>query len=151
MQSTPVINRLDRVRVLEAFADASRPRMYKLSCSLASGDAPAHIGRLLHRMQQAQPISPSHVPADMVTMNSIVRLVDLDTHQTRRVALVYDAQSEHDLPRGVEPTEVQGELGSELLARRQGDTLTLACRSRITRFRIDALEYQPERAGDFDH
>lgn len=150
MQSTPVINRLDRVRVLEAFADASRPRMYKLSCSLASGDAPAHIGRLLHRMQQAQPINPTHVPADMITMNSIVRLTNLDTLESRRVALVYDDQAHHDLPRGVEPTEVQGELGSELLARRQGDTIRLVSRAGATRLRIDELEYQPELAGDFD-
>lgn len=150
MQNTPVINQLDRVRVLESFADASHPRTHKLSRSLAFGDTPAHIGRLLHRMQQANPINPTLVPSDMVTMNSIVRLIDLDTLDLQRVALVYDAQCAQDIPQGVEAVEIHEELGSELLARRVGDALTLATRSRRLRLRIDALEYQPEAAGHFD-
>jgi regulator of nucleoside diphosphate kinase len=150
MQNTHVINQLDRVRVLESFADASHPRTHKLSHALACGDTPAHIARLLRRMQHAQPINPAHVPSDMVTMNSIVRLIDLDTLELRRVALVYDALCSHDTPPGVELVEIQEELGSELLARSVGDTIQLNSRTHRARLRIDALEYQPEGAGHLD-
>jgi transcription elongation GreA/GreB family factor len=150
MQNTPVINRLDRIRVLESFADATHARMRRVARSLACGDTPAHIGRLLLRMQQARPINPTLVPCDMVTMNSVVRLIDLDTLQLHRVALVYDAECAHDIPAGTEAVEIQEELGSELLARCVGDTITLTCRSHTTRLRIDAIEYQPEALGDYD-
>ncbi len=150
MQNTPVINRLDRVRILESFADASHPRTEALSCSLVNGCTPAHIGRLLQRMQHARPINPAHVPSDMVTMNSIVRLIDLDTLELLRVALLYDAECAHEIPTGVEPVEIHSELGSELLARRVGDTIALRSRSRERRLRVDALEYQPEESGEFD-
>ncbi len=150
MLNTPVINRLDRVRVLESFADASHPRMHNLSRALACGDIPAHINRLLQRMQQARPINPVMVPDDMVTMNSVVRLVDLDTLKTQSIALVYDAECAHDIPDAAEPVEIQEELGSELLARRVGDTITITHRTHTTRLRIDAIEYQPERAGHLD-
>ncbi|HCT46319.1 MAG TPA: hypothetical protein DF699_14020, partial [Phycisphaerales bacterium] len=150
MQNTPVINRLDRVRILESFADASHPRLRDLSCSLAYGSIPAHIGRLLQRMQQARPINPDHVPCDMVTMNSIVRLIDLDTLELHRVELVYHTDPSHAIPEGVSPVEVHDELGSELLARQVGDTVTLGQRSHRLRLRIDAIEYQPEGAGHFD-
>ncbi|MFG0245082.1 MAG: hypothetical protein ACF8MF_03405 [Phycisphaerales bacterium JB052] len=150
MQNTPVINRLDRVRILESFADASHPRMEALSCSLVNGSIPAHIGRLLRRMQQARPINPDHVPCDMITMNSVVRLIDLDTLELHRVALVYDAERTHNIPAGVNPVEIHTELGSELLARSVGDTIGMRNRSRELRLRVDAIEYQPEGAGHFD-
>jgi len=150
MQNTHVINQLDRVRVLESFADATHPRSHKLSHALACGDIPAHIARLLRRMQLARPITPAHVPCDMVTMNSVVRIIDLDTLRVRRVALVYDAQCAHAAPAGIEPVEVQEELGSELLARRVGDTIALKGRCGATNIRIDAIEYQPEAEGDFE-
>ncbi len=151
MQNTTLINQLDRVRVLESFAAATKPRLHQLACSLAYGSTPAHISRLLHRMQQAQPINPSHVPSDMVTMNSVLRLIDLDNLELHRVALVYDAEHAHDIPAGVEPVEIHAELGSELLARSVGDTIMIRKdRTHSQRLRIDALEYQPEGAGHFD-
>jgi regulator of nucleoside diphosphate kinase len=150
MQHTPVINRLDRVRILESFADASHPRMEKISCSLVNGCIPAHIGRLLQRMSHARPICPTRIPSDMVTMNSVVRLVNPDTLEFQRVALVYDAQCAHDIPMGVEPIEIHSELGSELLARRTGETIAYAERNRIIRLRIDTIEYQPEQSGEYD-
>ena len=150
MQHTPVINRLDRVRILESFADASHPRMEKISCSLANGYIPAHIGRLLRRMSQARPVCPTRIPRDMVTMNSVVRLHDLDTNEFYRVSLVFDAKCPDEVPAGTDPIEIHSELGSELLARREGDVITVNERNQQSRLRIDALEYQPDQSDDFE-
>ncbi len=151
MQNTHVINQLDRVRVLESFADANHPRMHKLSRALACGDTPAHIRRLIQRMQHAQPINPTLVPRDMVTMNSVVRLTDTDTLKRHRVVLVYDAERiDENAPDNAQPVEIQSELGSELLARRVGDLITLPGRTGTTNLRIVAIDYQPEAAGHFD-
>ena len=150
MQHTPVINRLDRVRILESLADATHPRLEQVSCSLVNGHTPAHIGRLLRRMSQARPVCPTRIPKDMVTMNSIVRLLDLDTLEYYRVALVFDANCPEEVPANTDPIEIHSELGSELLARREGDTVIVADRKSQSRLRIDAIEHQPEQSDDFE-
>jgi regulator of nucleoside diphosphate kinase len=150
MQHTPVINRLDRVRILESLADATHPRMEQVSCSLVNGHIPAHIGRLLRRMSKARPICPTRIPRDMVTMNSIVRLFDLDTLEYYRVALVFDAKCPSEVPQGADPVEIHSELGSELLARREGDTVIVNDHNRQSRMRVDAIEFQPEQSDDFE-
>ena len=150
MQTTQVINRLDRTRVLENLADATG-RLRQLSCSLAYGDTPAHIQRLIQRMQHARPVNPTLVPRDMVTMNSVVRLTDVDTLKRQRVVLVYDADRlDEDTIPDVQPVEIQSELGSELLARRVGDLIAIPARTGTTNLRIVAIDYQPEAAGHFD-
>jgi len=85
-----------------------------------------------------------------VTMNSIVRLRDRQTLETRRVALVYPDCETVETPEGVECTEIHTELGSELLGRRVGETILLTHRGAAIEFGITAIEYQPEAAGDLD-
>ncbi len=157
MQTTQIINRLDRVRILESFTP-SRERMCKITNELANkvayGSSPAHIQRLLYRLQNAKPVTPTMIPKDMVTMNSIVRICDQGTLRQQRVALVYPG-TDHDaqnnaLPVGVEAFDIQTELGSELLGRRLGDAFTIRSRGLPTEFRITAIEYQPESAGHYD-
>jgi len=149
MQTTQIINQLDRVRILESFTPANE-RMKPIVCGVAFATSPAHIERLLYRLQNAHPVSPTMVPKDIVTMNSIVRICNQATLAQQRVALIYPTDEPQGLPVGVKPVGIQTELGSELLGRRLGEAFTVTQRSIPIDYRVSAIEYQPEAAGDFD-
>ena len=149
MKTTPIISRNDRVRVLETFA-AAHDRISHIAHKVAYGASPAHIERLLFRLQHAQLVKPTMIPKDLVTMNSIVRLCDQRTLKQQRVALIYPDDRPCDLPVGVEPIEIQTELGSEMLGRRLGEAFTVSTGGIPTELRVSAIEYQPEAAGDLD-
>lgn len=149
MQTTHIINSLDRTRILESFTPVPG-RLNRMANQIAYGASPMHIQRLIARLQAAEPVIPTLVPKDMVTMNSIFRLQDRQTLERRTCALVYPDCDTVDTPEGVECIEIHSELGSELIGRRVGEVVHLTNRGAAIELRITAIEYQPESAGDFD-
>lgn len=136
MQTTARMNALDMDRIRDAVAQAGA----------ATGDIPAHVGRLLDRLGQAIPCRPVEVPPNLVTMNSLVRTIDLDTGAMEVYALRYKVTRPSE-PWEATAVAVDSELGSELLGRHVGDTVEFTTPEGTTRLRIAALDYQPERSG----
>ena len=105
-----------------------------------------YAGELEHRMRGAQVVAAARVGADVVTMNSRVRLRDVATGMRETFRLVYRCDSG-----GLDETlSVLTPLGSALLGARVGDVVEWSFRRGVRRLEVERVLYQPEAAGDFD-
>jgi regulator of nucleoside diphosphate kinase len=98
-------------------------------------------------LQRATIVDPSQIPADVVTMNSVVSFEDVDSGQRSEVTLVYPSVSAGNAGR----VSILAPVGSALLGLSVGDSIewpTPGNRSR--RLKVTAVRYQPEAEGQLD-
>lgn len=115
---------------------------------LLSSRQPAHhdvkaLVDLRVELERATVVPPEAIPADVVTMNSVVRLTDLDTGRRGEYALVFPGHADFRLGR----LSVLAPVGTALLGQREGDVVEWVVPAGTKRFRIDAIVYQPETDG----
>jgi regulator of nucleoside diphosphate kinase len=102
------------------------------------------LRKLVETVTEAQVMDPERIPPDVVTMNSRVRIKDLQTSATAEYILVFPAVADARRRR----ISVLGALGSALLGRRSGDVIEYFSSAGSERCRIE-LVYQPEAAGNY--
>lgn len=100
---------------------------------------------LAGELGQAEIVSPRDVPADVVTMNSKVRLRDLATSEEMTYVLVFPKRA--DIDAGA--ISVLAPVGTAILGYAQGDVVEWPVPSGVRRIRIEEVLYQPEAAGDY--
>jgi len=100
---------------------------------------------LKEEMQKARVVSSDKIESDVVTMNSRVRLKDLDGHEEYVFQVVYP--SDADLEEG--KISVLAPIGTALLGYRVGDIVSWQVPGGRRKFKIEELLYQPEREGNF--
>ena len=104
-----------------------------------------YLDDLSFELERATSVDPEQTPEDVITMNSTVRLRDLDNGDVEEYTLVY--------PRHADVLEnrisVLAPLGMALLGYRTGDTVQWPVPGGTLRMRVEEVTYQPERAGDF--
>lgn len=98
------------------------------------------------KLQQARLLQPAEMPNDVVTMNSTVRLRDLETDEVESYSLAYPGFADGFKNR----VSVLASLGTAILGYRTGDEVTWETPSGQVRVRIEDVAYQPERAGQYD-
>lgn len=105
-----------------------------------------HIQELQKEVNQARIIlDPLDTPKDIITMRSKVRLLDLGTGKAMNYTLVYP--SERNPEEGY--ISVLAPLGTAMLGYRVGDAFDVELPRGKTSFKVEALLYQPESAGDY--
>jgi len=108
-------------------------------------DAP-HLEHLENGLDDAKVVEPKDIPSDIVTMNSVVRIKDLDTHEEKTFALVPP-----DKAKTVEKSvSVMAPIGAALIGYREGDEIEWKIPAGIKKLRIAEILYQPERLGNYD-
>jgi len=112
----------------------------------------AHHAKDADRLQQlgaelgrASIVWPVDVPADVVTMNSRVRLTDLDDGGEVTYTLVFPDDANIDENK----ISVLAPIGTAILGYRAGETVQWEVPAGTRRLRIDGVLYQPEAAGHF--
>lgn len=105
---------------------------------LAIGDKPYLTG-LRSELAVARIVEPEKIGSEVVTMNSKVRLVDLDVNQDEIYTLVYPDQA--DIAKS--KLSILTPIGTAILGYRVGDVLT----GLSSRIRIEEIIFQPEREG----
>lgn len=95
-------------------------------------------------LKHARVLPVDAMPANVVTMNSTVRLRDLDSGELLSLTLVFPGAAEASRGR----VSVLAPLGLALLGARESEELRLPTAKRDRRLRIEEIEYQPEAAGD---
>ena len=108
-------------------------------------DRRAHLDTLSAWLEGAIIDNPREVPDDVITMNSRVRLRNLETDQEEIILLVFpkDANS------APENLSILAPLGTVTLGQRVGDVFEAPLSEGTVRYRVEELLYQPEAAGDY--
>jgi regulator of nucleoside diphosphate kinase len=107
----------------------------------------AHLARLATSVYDGAPVAPEEVPPDVVTMNSIVRIRNLDSGETSTYGLVFPS----DADMKVRSISVLAPIGAALFGRTVGERFEVVVPSGQTRhFEVVEITYQPEAAGELD-
>ncbi|HNY87193.1 MAG TPA: GreA/GreB family elongation factor [Candidatus Hydrogenedentes bacterium] len=105
-----------------------------------------HIQYLDQEVQRAKVVlDPLSLPADVITMRSRVKLVNVDTGAQMDCVLVYPAERAPEEGR----ISVLAPLGAAMLGYRVGDVFEAELPKGPAKFRVEAVLYQPESAGDY--
>ncbi len=90
-------------------------------------------------------VAPTEVPPDVITMNSQVRLIDLDTRKEMVYTLVFPQEADITQSK----ISVLAPIGTAMLGYRVGDTFTWKVPDGVRRLQVKQVLYQPEAAGDY--
>ncbi|HOW54174.1 MAG TPA: nucleoside diphosphate kinase regulator [Syntrophorhabdaceae bacterium] len=108
-------------------------------------DAP-YLERLEEELDSARIVDSKDIPHDVVTMNSIVRIKDLDTGEERTLTLVFPGKTD-----AAEKTiSILAPVGTALIGYREGDAIEWRVPAGTKKFKIIEIIYQPERLGNYD-
>jgi regulator of nucleoside diphosphate kinase len=112
----------------------------------SSGPEAPYLEKLQKELGQAAVVEPREVPGDVVTMNSVVRVRDLDAGEERTLMLVFPGKE------GVngKTVSILSPMGIALIGYKEGDILEWELPTGTVKIRIEEIIYQPERLGNFD-
>ncbi|AUX46739.1 nucleoside diphosphate kinase regulator [Sorangium cellulosum] len=125
-----------------------RDRLTRLLESLRArpgGDSP-DLEALETELDRADVVKPGEIPPNVVTMNSKVELVDLDTQERLCLTVVFPGTADVKSGR----ISVLAPIGLALLGCREADEVEWPTPSRTRRLRLERIVYQPEASGRFD-
>ena len=100
---------------------------------------------LQNELERAHIVEPTAVPHDVVTMNSHVRLKDLDTNDQKVWTLVFPSEANLEQQK----ISILAPIGTAILGYRAGDAVEWQVPGGIRKLRIEEILYQPEAAGHY--
>lgn len=103
----------------------------------------ARIQALDDELARAQIVEESRLPPDVVTMETEVEVVDVDTAERLRICVVFPHAADVDQGR----VSILAPVGLAVLGMREGDEFTWKTPSRVRRLRIERVVHQPEANG----
>lgn len=130
------ITELDRRRLIDLIMDAQSGQ-YRGS---------VYLENLRGELERAEIVLPNEIPGDVVTMNSEVSLIDLDTGEEEIYILVYPEKANAAEGR----ISILAPVGTAMLGYRVGDVFEWDVPAGKRRLRINKILYQPESAGDYE-
>ena len=133
---TLIVTDTDRFR-LERLIHAARAR---------GGQRSEYLDALRGELGRARTVKPTDVPPNVITMNSTVRLRDLDTGERETYTLVYPDDADASAGR----ISVLAPVGTAVIGHRAGDTIEWRVPAGLRRLKVEAVLDQPERAGVYD-
>jgi regulator of nucleoside diphosphate kinase len=122
-------------------------RLEAILHGLSIQEAPDNPVTILRQeLPRRRVLPPTAVPPAVVTMNSQVEVVDVDSNEKETWTIVYPQDADVDARK----ISVLTGLGVALLGAREGDVIEVRSRALSWRLRILRVIYQPEAAGRFD-
>ena len=103
------------------------------------------LERLEMELNRGIMVPPQDVPADVITMNSRVCLMDLDNGEELTCTLVFP----NDADISQNKISILAPIGTAMLGYSVGDTFEWEVPAGLTRFKVKEILYQPEAAGDY--
>lgn len=100
------------------------------------------LAMLEQELDRAEVVEPEAIPRDVVTMNSEVRLKDLDSGDIKVYRLVFPTQA-----RSENSISILAPIGTAILGYRVGDIIEWRVPKGIRRLQVVEVLYQPEAAG----
>ncbi|AMV16984.1 nucleoside diphosphate kinase regulator [Planctomyces sp. SH-PL14] len=134
---------MSRPQILLTVEDYNRLRALLTSRVAQYVSGSERLAELRTELQRARVVESGEVPADVVTMNSIITFRDLDTDELETYMLVYPGDA--DISKG--RLSVLAPIGTAILGFRVGDEVRWGVPVGWRKLRIETLVYQPERGG----
>lgn len=135
-QRTIFITEFDLKRLRELIAD---------SMSTDYRNSP-YLKQLNEELKRGQTVAPADVPPDVITMNSRVLLLDLESNEEMEYTLVF--------PQDADPAagkiSILAPIGTAMLGYRAGDTFTWNVPDGVRKIKVVRILFQPEASGNFD-
>ena len=131
-----IVNRLDYARIKKSISDA---RQFK-SINAADED------KLMRELNSAEIVEPENMPANVVTMNSIVKLSFLNNNKQIQFQIVYPENA------NIKENKISifSSIATALIGYKVQDEVEWLVPAGLTKIRVDEIIYQPEAAGDFN-
>jgi regulator of nucleoside diphosphate kinase len=104
-----------------------------------------YLNKLEAELDRAEIVDPKHIPADVITMRSKVRLKDLVSGEANIYSLVFPTEA--DFSEG--KISILAPIGTAILGYKLGDVIEWPVPSGLRRLKVDQVLYQPEAAGDY--
>lgn len=130
-----LINRLDYARIKRSIVEAQEVR------SISKAEAE----KLMQELDAAEIVKPELIPANVVTMNSIVKVSFLNNNKQVQFQIVYPGHAslkEHKI-------SIFSPIATALIGYKEGDEVEWIVPAGLTKIRIDEIVYQPEATGDY--
>ena len=104
-----------------------------------------YLQALEHELDRAVIVQSTEVPADPGTMNSTVRLIDLNSDEEMVVTLVYPDHA--NIAEG--RISILAPIGTAILGCSEGEMVEWKVPDGIRSLKVDHILYQPEAAGEY--
>jgi len=131
-----IVNKLDYARIRKCLEDAIQNK------SVTGAEAEV----LMNELNSATILEPEAIPADVVTMNSIVKLSFLNTNKQVQIQIVYPHLADVRQNR----ISIFSPIATALIGYKVSDEIEWIVPAGLTKIRIDEIIYQPEAAGDYE-
>jgi regulator of nucleoside diphosphate kinase len=105
-----------------------------------------YLESLRNELDRAHIVESTAIPHDIVTMNSQVRIEDMDTGDQNVYTLVFPS----DARIAEKKVSILAPIGTAMLGCRVGDTVDWPVPAGNRKVRIKEIPYQPEAAGHYD-
>ncbi len=128
--------------------ELDRKRLIDLIINAQSGEyrGSIYLEKLHGELNRANIVLPQEIPGDVITMNSKVALLDLDTQEEETYTLVYPENANSAEGR----ISILAPIGTAMLGYRVGDVFEWEVPAGKRRLKVDKILYQPEAAGNYD-
>jgi len=110
------------------------------------GNDRSYLEQLEDELDKARVVDPKNIPDNVVTMNSIVRIKDLDTGEEETFTLVFPGKTNIT----EKAVSILAPIGTALIGYGEGDIIEWEVPAGTKRFQIMEVIYQPERLGNYD-
>ena len=104
-----------------------------------------HLNQLEKELMHANLTSSTDIPPDIITMNSKVRILDVETDEEMVFTLVFPTEA--DLKQ--EKLSVLAPIGTAILGFKTGDVINWNVPDGIRKIKVIEVIYQPEASGDY--
>ena len=125
--------------------DLTRLKAILTSFASQAGRDKEHLAGLATELEKAVVVKPEEVPADVVTMNSKVRVRDMQSGEIKDYILVFPHQA--DITQ--DKISILAPIGTALLGYKTGDIIELTVPGGKRVLKVESVLYQPEASGDF--
>ncbi|MGB5987113.1 MAG: nucleoside diphosphate kinase regulator [Desulfobacterales bacterium] len=95
--------------------------------------------------QEGTLVDSKNVPPTVVTMNSRVRLVDVDQNKPMELILTFPQDADIDAGK----LSVLSPIGTAIIGYSEGDVIKWKTPGGVRRMKIEKVLYQPEASGDY--
>ena len=126
--------------------DLERLRRLLLNAQATEYRESEYLEKLKLELDRAMIVTPQEIPPTVVTMNSTIELVDMDTNETETYTLVFPDDA--DISKG--KISILAPIGTAMLGYEIGDVFEWEVPAGKRRLRVERIIYQPEASGNFD-